>query len=95
MGMVADQHTGAARRGPADPQAAHRGPDLTPEQTALLRARQKSRNRAMLIALVALVALFFAIAVGRLSQMENPETWSRPGSLAPVPPAPGGTAPSR
>jgi hypothetical protein len=91
----------------SDPQAVRRGPDLTPEQTAALRARQKSRNRVMLALLVGLVALFFALTISRMSQVSDPQALSRPGALGPagghaVPPmpspqggAPSATAPSR
>ncbi len=76
-----------------DPQAVHRLPDLTVEQTAALRARQRTRNRAMLVVLLGLVVLFFALTISRMSQVENPQTWSRPGGIAPN--APAQTAPSR
>ncbi len=81
-----------ARQAP-DPQAVHRLPDLTPEQSEALRARQKLRNRAMLVVLLSLVALFFALTISRMSQVEDPQSWSRPGAVAPAIPAP--TAPSR
>ncbi len=90
---VADGRTGnrvQSRPAPHDPQAVTRGPDLTPEQTRELRARQKARNRVMLVVLLGLVALFFAITLSRMSQIGDPREWSRPGGLAPVP-----TAPSR
>ncbi|WP_291298356.1 hypothetical protein [Elioraea sp.] len=92
--------------GPADPQAARRGPDLTREQTATLRARQKSRNRVMLAVLLGLIVLFFALTISRMSQVSDPQALTRPGALGPaggnaVPPmptqggAPSATAPSR
>ena len=38
---------------------------LTPAESNALRRRQRARNWAMLVVLVALVALFYAIAVVR------------------------------
>jgi len=93
MRMATQQDAGqgvAARPGRRDPQAVTRGPDLTPGQSAELRARQRLRNRATLVVLIGLVALFFAITISRISQVKDPQGWSRPGALAPVP-----TAPSR
>jgi hypothetical protein len=92
MGMAVEQQR---MRPASDPQAVRRGPDLTAEQTAALRARQKSRNRAMLAVLLALVALFFALTISRMSQVENPQALSRPGGLSPSGGVPFTTAPSR
>lgn len=90
MTMAGDRPLGAPHGRAPDPQAAIRGPDLTPAQTEELRARQRARNRVMLVVLLGLVALFFAITVSRMSQVQDPREWSRPGGIAPAP-----TAPSR
>jgi hypothetical protein len=90
MAMAGDRPLGAARGRAEDPQAVVRAPDLTPVQTQELRARQKVRNRVMLVVLLGLVALFFAITISRMSQVQDPREWSRPGGIAPVQ-----TAPSR
>lgn len=99
MGMASDQGTAGVARRPArpalDPQAVTRGPDLTAEQTAALRARQKSRNRAMLIVLLGLVALFFALTISRMAQVSDPQALTRPGALGPAGGMPFTTAPSR
>lgn len=42
-------------------------PPLSPEAAADLRRRRRGRNIATLIALLALVALFYAIAMVKLS----------------------------
>ena len=83
------------RPGPVDPQAVTRGPDLTAEQTAALRARQKSRNRLMLAVLLGLVVLFFALTISRMSQVSDPQALTRPGALGPAGGLPFTTAPSR
>jgi hypothetical protein len=90
MEMADERPTAAAPRLRPDPQAAYRGPDLTRAQTEELRARQRVRNRVMLVVLLGLVALFFAVTISRMSQVQDPREWSRPGGIAPVP-----TAPSR
>ncbi len=95
MGMATQQRVGGQRPGPVDPQAVTRGPDLTPDQTAALRARQKSRNRAMLAVLLGLVALFFALTISRMSQVSDPQALTRPGALGPAGGIPLTTAPSR
>ncbi|MCU0987950.1 MAG: hypothetical protein MUC89_24035 [Acetobacteraceae bacterium] len=100
MGMATDriatqQQARRPRPGPADPQAVVRGPDLTVEQTAALRARQKSRNRLMLAVLLGLVVLFFALTISRMSQVSDPQALSRPGALGPAGGIPLTTAPSR
>ncbi len=100
MDMASEQGAAEAVRRPArpaakDPQAVTRGPDLTAEQTVALRARQKSRNRAMLIVLIGLVALFFALTISRMSQVSDPQALSRPGALGPAGGMPSATAPSR
>ncbi len=41
-------------------------PPLTPAETVELRRKQRGRNVALLIALVALAALFYAIAIVKL-----------------------------
>lgn len=41
-------------------------PPLTPEEAAALRQRQKSKNWALLLALLALAGLFYAISFVRL-----------------------------
>ncbi len=41
-------------------------PPLTPAEAAELRRKQRGRNVALLIALVALAALFYAIAIVKL-----------------------------
>ena len=41
-------------------------PPLTPVEAAELRRKQRGRNVALLIALVALAALFYAIAIVKL-----------------------------
>jgi hypothetical protein len=103
---TAPQTGRAVPRPGADPQAVRRGPDLTREQTAALRARQKSRNRVMLTLLLGLVVLFFALTISRMSQVSDPQALTRPGALGPagglaVPGAgpqggaPSATAPSR
>jgi hypothetical protein len=89
MAMAGDRPLGAPR-GREDPQAVVRGPDLTPAETRMLRARQRLRNRVMLVVLLGLVVLFFAITISRMSQVQDPREWSRPGGIAPVQ-----TAPSR
>lgn len=95
MRMATQQRVGGPRLPPADPQAVIRGPDLTAEQTAALRARQKSRNRLMLAVLVGLVVLFFALTISRMSQVNDPQALSRPGALGPAGGMPFTTAPSR
>jgi hypothetical protein len=42
---------------------------LTPAENEQLRARQRSRNRAMGLVLGFLVILFFAISIVKISQM--------------------------
>lgn len=100
MGMATDriatrQQARRQRPGAVDPQAVVRGPDLTLEQTAALRARQKSRNRLMLAVLLGLVVLFFALTISRMSQVSDPQALSRPGALGPAGGIPSTTAPSR
>jgi hypothetical protein len=82
-------------KGRLDPQAIVRGPDLTADQTAELRARQKSRNRLVLAVLLGLVVLFFALTISRMSQMSDPQAMTRPGALGPAGGIPLTTVPSR
>jgi hypothetical protein len=42
-------------------------PPLTPEQAVELRRRQKGRNVALLVVLLAVVALFYAISIVKLA----------------------------
>jgi len=92
---AAQQQARRQRPGPVDPQAIVRGPDLTADQTAELRARQKSRNRLVLAVLLGLVVLFFALTISRMSQMSDPQAMTRPGALGPAGGIPLTTAPSR
>jgi hypothetical protein len=49
----------------------------------------------MLIVLVGLVALFFALTISRMSQVNDPQALTRPGALGPAGGIPLTTAPSR
>ncbi len=40
---------------------------MTPEELAAFERRRRGRNRAMLVALLALVALFYLVAMARLT----------------------------
>lgn len=66
-----------------DPQAVRSVERLTPAQSAELCRRRRSRNRALMIVLLALVALFYALTISRLSDVGDPQQWSRPGAIAP------------
>ncbi len=66
-----------------DPQAVGVIERLTPEQSAELSRRRRARNRALVAVLLALVALFYALTISRLSEVGDPQKWSRPGAIAP------------
>lgn len=66
-----------------DPQAVGRPEHLSREQSDALARRRRGRNRAMLLVLIGLVALFYALTMSRLSEVGDPQQWSRPGAIAP------------
>lgn len=66
-----------------DPQAVGDPESLSREQSDALARRRRARNRAMLVVLLGLVALFYALTMSRLSEVGDPQQWSRPGAIAP------------
>ncbi|WP_439577635.1 hypothetical protein [Elioraea sp.] len=66
-----------------DPQAVGHPGHLTREQSDALARRRRARNRAMFLVLVGLVALFYALTMSRLSEVGDPQQWSRPGAIVP------------
>jgi hypothetical protein len=66
-----------------DPQAVGRPEHLTREQSAALARRRRPRNRAMFVVLLALFALFYLLTISRLTEVGDPQQWSRPGAIAP------------
>lgn len=73
LGVMAEQ----------DPQAVGRPEHLTREQSDVLARRRRTRNRAMLLVLLGLVGLFYLLTMSRLSEVGDPQQWSRPGAIAP------------
>lgn len=73
LGVMAEQ----------DPQAVGRPEHLTREQSDVLARRRRARNRAMLLVLLGLVGLFYLLTMSRLSEVSDPQQWSRPGAIAP------------
>lgn len=66
-----------------DPQAVGRLEHLTREQSEALARRRRARNRAMFMVLLGLFVLFYLLTVSRLSEVGDPQQWSRPGAIAP------------
>jgi hypothetical protein len=66
-----------------DPQAVGRPESLSREDSEALAKRRRARNRALLLVLLGLVALFYALTMSRLSEVGDPQQWSRPGAIAP------------
>lgn len=66
-----------------DPQAVGRPESLSREDSEALARRRRARNRALLLVLLGLVALFYALTMSRLSEVGDPQQWSRPGAIAP------------
>lgn len=66
-----------------DPQAVGRPEHLTREQSDALARRRRVRNRAMFMVLLGLFVLFYLLTVSRLSEVGDPQQWSRPGAIAP------------
>ena len=66
-----------------DPQSVGRPEHLTREQSDALARRRRVRNRAILVVLIGLVGLFYALTMSRLSEVGDPQQWSRPGATAP------------
>jgi len=66
-----------------DPQAVGRPERLTREQSEAIARRRRARNWAMFVVLLGLVALFYALTMSRLSEVGDPQRWSRPGAIAP------------
>lgn len=72
-----------ARMAERDPQAVGRPEHLTREQSEAIARRRRARNWAMFVVLLGLVALFYALTMSRLSEVGDPQRWSRPGAIAP------------
>lgn len=66
-----------------DPQAVGQPERLTRAQSEALARQRRARNRALFVVLLALVGLFYALTVSRLSEVGDPQRWSRPGAIAP------------
>ena len=66
-----------------DPQAVGQPEALSRAQSDALARRRRARNRAILLVLLGLVALFYALTMSRLSEVDDPQQWSRPGAIAP------------
>lgn len=66
-----------------DPQAVGRPESLSHDESDALARRRRARNRALFLVLLGLVALFYALTMSRLSEIGDPQQWSRPGAIAP------------
>ncbi|TQF78741.1 hypothetical protein FK498_08535 [Elioraea sp. Yellowstone] len=66
-----------------DPQAVGRPESLSRDESDALARRRRARNRALFLVLLGLVALFYALTMSRLSEIGDPQQWSRPGAIAP------------
>ncbi|WP_297857310.1 hypothetical protein [Elioraea sp.] len=66
-----------------DPQAVGRPESLSRDESDALARRRRARNRALFLVLLGLVGLFYALTMSRLSEIGDPQQWSRPGAIAP------------